>query len=190
MNLRLRYSVLATLAFCVTSSAVVRAQDITRESPFGGSATAPAAAPTENAPLELRGIVATTSGYLYGIFDPTKRLSSWVRMNDSGADFVVRAHDESADTITVEFQGRSMTLGLKAAKVESLGPAPVPMQPGPRSNGAAPVALNPSPADEARRLEGVAAEVRRRRMLRQQAAQQAAAQNQAGASQPGNGQPR
>ena len=180
MNLPPRLPLLALAALSVASSTAVCAQGITRESPFGGTSAAPAAAPTENAPLELRGIVATTAGYMYGIFDPSKRLSSWVRMNDSGSDFVVRSHDEKNETITVEYQGRTLTLGLKAAKVESLGPAPNPMMQAnlPRPANA-PVAMNPSPADEARRLEGVAAEVRRRRMLRQQAAQQAA-QNQQG----------
>lgn len=152
-------------------------------SPFQpeGTPTAPVMIQTEGAPLELRGIVSTKSGYLYGIFDPTKRQSAWVHMNEAGNDFAVRSHDTNSDTVTVEYQGRTMTLALKAAKVESMAPLPNPAQvaiqrgPNPMPNQSMPPQqppqLNPSAADEARRLEGVAAEVRRRRMLRQAAAQ-------------------
>jgi hypothetical protein len=165
---------LTTWAVAVFAS-VGRGQELADRSPFLPEGGTVAAAPTENAPLELRGIVETSGGYLYGIFDPGKRQSSWVRLNDGG-DFAVRSHDVQNDTITVEYQGRSLTLALKAAKVESIGPAPNPVQvnaPRPGFPGG-PVVINPTPADEARRLEGVAAEVRRRRMLRQAAAQQAA----------------
>lgn len=142
-------------------------------SPFmpegGGSATA---APTENAPLELRGIVSTKGGYLFGLYDPTKRQSLWVRQNEPGAEFTVRSHDVSSDTVTVDYQGRTLTLALKSAKVESLGPVPNPSManmPRPPMQNQPQMGMTPSAADEARRLEGVAAEVRRRRMLRQAA---------------------
>lgn len=143
-------------------------------SPFMPEGGAVVAAPTENAPLELRGIVATKSGYMFGIFDPTKRQSFWVRPNEQGSDFVIRNHDVQNETVTVNYQGRSLTLAMKAAKVESMGPVPSPLVANmqrPAGPNQPPVALNPTPADEARRLEGVAAEVRRRRMLRQAAAQ-------------------
>jgi len=159
------------------------AQTPVSRSPFQpeGAPTTPVVVQSEGAPLELRGIVSTKSGYLYGIFDPTKRQSAWVHLNDTGNDFTVRSHDVNSETVTVEYQGRTMTLGLKAAKVESMGPLPSPAQvniqrgPNPMPNQPMPPqqppAINPSAADEARRLEGVAAEVRRRRMLRQAAAQ-------------------
>lgn len=159
-------------------------------SPFmaQGTNASAAAAPTENAPLELRGIVSTKQGYIFGLYDPSKRQSMWVRQNDPGADFTVRSHDVANDTVNVEYQGRTMTLALKAAKVESLGPVPNPAQvvmqrPGGQNPqqqpGQPPMpAMNPSAAQEAARLEGVAAEVRRRRMLRQQASQPGAQPNQ------------
>jgi hypothetical protein len=173
----------ALIAGIFVCGSALQAQNVTSRSPFmpeGGAA--PGAVPTENNPLELRGIVATKNGYLYGIFDPTKRQSYWVRANESGAEFVVRGHDIQNETVSVDFQGRSMTLALKAAKVESLGPVPNPAIANVQNPAAVsrvppnmpPVALNPTPADEARRLESVAAEVRRRRMLRQAASQQGA----------------
>lgn len=172
---------IAALVGGIVGTSSTGAQTLTSRSPFmpEGTPAAPVA-PTENAPLELRGIVSTKAGYLYGIFDPTKRQSVWVRKDEPGADFSVRAHDEANDTVTVEYQGRTMTLGLKAAKVESMGPVPNPAQmmvqrpnqPQPNMPPMpVPPPANASAADEARRLEGVAAEVRRRRMLRQAAAQ-------------------
>jgi hypothetical protein len=94
---------------------------------------------------------------------------------------VVKQHDAAQDTLTIEHQGRPHTLALRRAKVVSAGSAPAmmpqpPMAPPPPSNVAPAVTqsvvLNPSPADEQRRLEAVAAEVARRRALREQATQQ------------------
>lgn len=138
--------------------------------PEGGAGTA--VAPTDNAPLELRGIVSTKSGYIFGVYDPSKRQSFWVRQNDPNSDFIVRNHDVANDTITLDFQGRSLTLQLKAAKVESAGPVPNPAQvavnrPGNNMPMPQPPAMTPTAAAEAARLEAVAAEVRRRRMMRQ-----------------------
>lgn len=171
----------------------VAAQSVNTQSPFMPEGSAATATPTENAPLELRGIVATKSGTLFALYDPTKRQSVWVGLNEQGSDYVVKSYDANNDMVTVEYQGRSLTLPMKASKVESLGPiaaAPVPMpnmlrpgQPGP--------GMSPSPADEARRLESVAAEVRRRRMMRQAAQSNQQQQRPAAPAQsaPGAGQP-
>jgi hypothetical protein len=167
--------VLSALVVGVSLAATPHLSAQSSHSPFMPEGGVAVATPTENAPLELRGIVATKNGYMFGIFDPTKRQSFWVRPNEQGSDFVVRNHDVQNDTVTVDYQGRSLTLAMKAAKVESMGPVPSPVIANvqrPAGPNQPPVALNPTPADEARRLEGVAAEVRRRRMLRQAAAQQ------------------
>lgn len=143
-------------------------------SPFlpPASANAPAAATTD-APLELRGIMADGDDYMFSVFDSAKKTSAWSRLNETGRGFVVKSFDAAHDTVTVENQGRTLTLALKAAKVAS-APAvsfhPQQQQPTPVGG---PVVLNPTPADEQRRLEAVAAEVRRRRALREQAAQAA-----------------
>ncbi|PTY08826.1 hypothetical protein DB347_04445 [Opitutaceae bacterium EW11] len=149
------------------------AQTLSTRSPFMPEGAAAAGVPTDNAPLELRGIVATKDGYLFGLFDPSKKQSTWARLNEPGANFVVRSHDVANETVNVEYQGRTLTLALKTAKVESMGVLPNPALANmPRPPNQPTAILNPSAADEARRLEGVAAEVRRRRMLRQAAAQQ------------------
>ncbi len=157
----------------VGSAALAKAQPpASSRSPFvpdGAGATA--GAPTENAPLEYRGMVSTKSGYMFALYDPSKHQSVWARLNEPGADFVVRTNDVNNDSITVDYQGRTLTLALKEAKVETMT-AMAPVMAPPNQNGMRPPPNmnNPSnPAEEARRLEAVAAEVRRRRMLRAQA---------------------
>jgi hypothetical protein len=74
----------------------------------------------------------------------------------------------------VEYQGRTLRLVLKAAKVASAGPV-MGVVAGNPSAVTQSVVLNPTPADEQRRLDAVAAEVRRRRQEREKAAQEAQA---------------
>lgn len=135
---------------------------------------------TETA-LELRGIMGADDELMFSIYDPTKHMSAWKRLNEPGHEFVVRSYDASRDAVTVDYQGRSLTLALKTAKVAS-APAGAPSMAGgaPQPLGG-PVVLNPTPADEQRRLEAIAAEVNRRRMIRQQALQA----SRAAAGQPG-----
>jgi hypothetical protein len=147
-------------------------------SPFMPAGGAPQvdAAPTQDAQLELRGIMASGDVTMFSIYDSTRRTSYWIRLNDAGHEFVVRNYDAGRDVVTVEYQGRTLTLGLKTAKVAS-APVTQPMPPMSQPQGqqqppiGGPVVLNPTPADEQRRLEAIAAEVNRRRMVRQQAMQ-------------------
>lgn len=123
--------------------------------------------------------MAVGDSYMFSIYDSTHKSSSWARLNENGHGFVVRSHDATRDSVTVDYQGRTLTLALRTAKVASAPvnipqPAAAPTAPapaqGPQPIGG-PVVLNPSPADEQRRLEAIAAEVNRRRMIRQQALQ-------------------
>lgn len=143
---------------------------LARKSPFMPPATSAAAAPTENSPLELRGVLGTGADALFNIYDPSRKRSAWVKANEAdGREFVVRSFDQGGQTVQVEHGGRTLTLKLAEAKIVPMAvnaaPMPVPGAP-------APAVVNPTPADEARRLESVAAEVRRRRALRAAAAQQ------------------
>ncbi|HRE08129.1 MAG TPA: hypothetical protein PKX00_21100 [Opitutaceae bacterium] len=136
---------------------------------------ATATAPTESAPIEFRGVFVTGSRQQFSFFDPGKRQSFWVGLNEAGADYRVTRYEADTETATVEGGGRTLTLTLHKVKIAS-APAPANVPPAPAANfGAAqpavappPVVLNPTPADEAKRLEAIAAEVRRRRALRQQ----------------------
>jgi len=148
--------------------------DLAPVSPFlAPNAAAAGAAAGPSSPIELRGLMPTPNGLAFCIFDTAKKKSVWIGMNETGHDFVVRSASPESDTISVDYQGKSMKLTLKAAKVDSAGAASLgpPSAPAPGLPGR--VALNPNPADEQKRLDAVAQEVRRRRQEREKAAQEA-----------------
>ena len=149
---------------------------ISTESPFLPKNGQAMAAPTENTPIELRGVMATPDGLRFAIYEPALQKGSWVKANETGFGFVVRSYDAGKSAVTVDYQGRPQTLTLKEARFDGTV-APAPMMPGApgqvrpaAGTGGAP-AITANPAEEAKRLEQVANEVRRRRAARQAATQ-------------------
>ncbi len=131
---------------------------------------------TENAPLQFVGQLGEGEGAMYSVFNPATRRAVWLRVGEETETFSLQGYDADAETVRVVQGGQLLTLRLEAAKVAAGGGAvaagPLPVAGGNALTNS--VRVNPTPADEARRLEAVAAEVRRRRALRQQAAEQAA----------------
>jgi len=173
------------IASVVLATVVSTEAQLASKSPFlppqsAGAGNTPAA----DAPLEFGGYLDTGEGRLYRISvkDPAHKAAIWVKLNERNPDLdvIVKQHDDDQQTLTVEHQGKTLTLAEKKAKVVSSGSGAPPMPPPPRPPQNVPpavtqaVVLNPTPADEQRRLEAVAAEVARRRALREQAAQQVA----------------
>jgi hypothetical protein len=173
-------------------------------SPFmPAAAAASAAAPTAGAPLEYRASMDVGDGVQFRLYDPAKKAGVWVRSNERNPEFdvLVKKHDEEQKTLTIEHQGKTLTLAMRVAKVVSAGSAAHMMPPPPAVAPAPPstvapavtqsVVLNPTPADEQRRLEAVAAEVARRRAMREQATQQISQGVRPGTTfpTPGTGQP-
>jgi hypothetical protein len=160
----------AALLFGIALVARAGAQDAD-SSPFlpNPAAGGAAGAAAENEPLELHGIMPTADGLRFCIFDAAKKTSRWVGLNDAagGAPYVVKSADPDRDTVTVLNGGRLMTLSLRKPKVQSFAAG------NPAILGALPpgvsTVLNPTPADEQRRLQAIAAEVRRRRLAREAA---------------------
>ncbi len=165
-------------AVCV-APAVSRAQPISTQSPFLPRVGTPINATNDNTPVELRGILAGDAGPLFGLYDPVRKQGGWLKLNEQGREFpaIIKNYDAASESVTVEYQGRMMSINLKktvridAAPVVAAAtpPRPLPGQP--------PVVQGSSPED-ARRLEAVAAEVARRRQARQAAAAAAAHQQQ------------
>jgi hypothetical protein len=131
--------------------------------------------------IEYRGLMSTAHGTLYLLYDPVKKVSVWVHANEAGSPYLVRPLDPAQGKISVRVNGQVLSLTLKEAKVVGSAPginlamsAPVPSAANPAgpAPGVAPIVLNPTAADEQRRLQMVADEVRRRRLAREQAAQQ------------------
>jgi hypothetical protein len=152
--------------------------DLAPSSPFmpANAAAAGGGQGGPSGPIELRGVMASSSGDSYCIYDTAKKKDFWVGLNETGHDFVVKSADPGTDSVTVDYQGRTMHLTLRASKVASAGPAAVAGAAGgqpPNAALASTVVLNPTPADEQRRLDAVAQEVRRRRLERERAASEA-----------------
>ena len=150
-------------------------------SPFQAPPGSGANQPTPGAPLEYRGYIETPEGTQYRVYDPARKAGAWVKLNQKNLDLdvVAKKFDDDRNTLTIEHQGKTLTLAERESRVVSSGAAvqamPQPVAPAPPPMPAAvtqSVVVNPTPADEQRRLEAVAAEVARRRALREQATQQ------------------
>lgn len=163
----------SVLQFLLASVVVSPAFAAASRSPFVPHGQPDAVAPTENAPLELRGILQDNGETLFNVFNPAGRQSFWVKLNEPGQNFSVTSYDGS-DSVSLSYQGRTLNLALQKARIAPLAaPAPLPVPaPAPAAaqagRPAAPQVpvLNPTAADDATRLESIAAEVRRRRLLR------------------------
>jgi hypothetical protein len=151
------------------------AQELAADSPFLPGASA-VEGPTENAPLELRGIVGTGATRLFNLFDPSTKQSRWVGLDEPGHSFTVKAHDEASDAVTIDYAGRVLSLRLPESRITPLALAALPA-PGTGNNRGrrpdnadnavgAPSAPRELTPEEAKRLENVATEVARRRALR------------------------
>jgi hypothetical protein len=162
------------------------------DSPFLPAAADGGPGKPADAPLELRGVLNMGGEMRFNIVDASTKKGTWVELNQPG-DFRVVSYEKSGDTdtVTVEQGGRSLRLELlrpktgKAAPAKAPGAATAVAQQGPVT----PVVLNPTPADQARALEDTIAEVRRRRLLRQQPQQPGAVPGQPQPANPQAGRP-
>ena len=171
------------VAIAVLGVAGRASAQLASKSPFMAPQAAATNAPTAGAPLQYIGYMDTHEGRQFREFDPAKKTGAWVRLNEKNSelDVLAKQHDESQkpSTLVIEYQGKTITLAEREAKIVSSGSAGQVMPP-PQAMPVAnvppavtqAVVLNPTPADEQRRLEAVAAEVARRRALREQATQQ------------------
>lgn len=165
----------------LVGAVTVRAQ-LSSHSPFLPPQSNAPAAPAQNAPLEFGGYFVGPEGPMFRVKDATTKAGVFLKLNerDNGLRVVVKSHDPQSNTLTVEQDGRTLVLEERKSKIVSSGSAaamPQPAMPMPANMpNVAPavtqsVVVNPTPADEQKRLEAVAAEVARRRALREQAQQ-------------------
>jgi VCBS repeat-containing protein len=163
-----------TLRALIMACAVVarvHAVDLASESPFAPvSSNADPNATPANSPLQLHGILSTPDGYKFNLCDQAGHVNVWIGLNSTEQpSFVVRSYDGAHHRVTVQYQGRELTLTLEQPKN-----TPMPMQP-PQAMGPPPMmqpgagAIN---ADEQLRLERLNQEIKRRRALRAAAQQQ------------------
>jgi hypothetical protein len=71
--------------------------------------------------LELRGIMSSDAGLEYCIYDRTKKSSTWVQRDEPGFDFIVKSGNSLDESVILDYQGRTLKLVLRYAKVSSSG---------------------------------------------------------------------
>lgn len=166
-------AVLAVSALAQTPAAP-SLQNLVQNTPFG---TAVVAGPAGAAagPLEFRGTFVDRGERFFSILDTASRRAEWVGLRESGHAYAVKAYDPETETVTLDYQGRSLSLKLRTARVTAMA-LPPPQAAGPQPGVAIATGLQAGPAvvpapsaTEAQRLAQVAEEIRRRRALRQQA---------------------
>jgi hypothetical protein len=136
-------------------------QTLVDRSPFGQAPRADITVAPEQSQLEFRGYVREGGALRFSVFDLSANRGYWIAEGESDQPISVRAFDAAASSLQVDHQGRPITLTLKQSSIQSSAPGVtnVPMPRGMDPN-------NLTDSDSARRMEAVAAEVRRRRALR------------------------
>lgn len=169
------------LGLLLVMTAVARADaDLALPSPFLPAGGAPSTAAATNGPIEYHGYMVTSDGERFSIYNTAKKTATWVGLNERGNPFVVRLHrlvGGSTDQITVDYQGGPVVLALKEAKIVSVAVPAVPAFGSPQRilpGGVTAPAVQGTPSNlpAGASLDEWAAEVQRRRLLRQQPAAQ------------------
>ncbi len=157
------------LAMLTSGVSIAQGVTITSRSPFLPAA-GQEAAPTEMqqpSKIEWCGVMEINGELFFGLSEPEKQRSAWVKQDEAGQSYFVRSYSPAGPTLTIEHQGRNQTLRLKEPKVGALPPGSFPAMPAPMiGNNGVPPSFNGQEGDEAKRLAAVAAEVRRRREQR------------------------
>lgn len=166
MNGRVALALVLVLPLEAAETAAPSLDGLVKNSPFSPAAAGTTSATAETM-LEFRGVLVDRGETFFSLYDPASRASMWVGLKEPGNPFVVQSYDADKAVATVEFQGRTLTLALKQAKV-AVGAAAPTVAPGAT---APPNAAPRAQTDEASRLAAVADEIRRRRALRAQAVQ-------------------
>src|ERR1051326_5280548 len=110
----------------VAAAGHAKAQLVT-SSPFLPPASSGAGMPTQNAPLQYVGFIETPEeGVKYSVYDQAKKAGAWGKLNERDTTFGVVAKQFDADhkTLTVEQDGRTLTLAERESKIASSGPMP------------------------------------------------------------------
>lgn len=171
MRLLSLLAILAVPALAQTSAPSL--QNLVQNPPFGAVAAAGAPA-GGGAPLEFRGTFVDGGERFFSILDIGARRAEWVALNEGGHAFQVKSYDPGTETVVLDYQGRTMSLKLRTARITAMAVPPPPAA-GAQSPAPGPATATVAPAPsttEAQRLAQVAEEIRRRRALRQQAQQQ------------------
>lgn len=177
MNSPRRRFVRLFAAVCLGASGGVAVAQTLRNpfSPPPAAAAPAAAAPVQNSELQFCGFFGTGVSARFCLFNLSTGRTRWLALGQAADDFTIESFDRDNKVVRVVQGGRTLDLHLQAASIAATAPRTAPTGPVPTAAANSQelvnsVRVNPTPADERRRLEAVAAEVRRRRALRQAAA--------------------
>jgi len=148
-------------------------------SPFGSAKSGVAAGNSGNEPFEFRAVLEENNSKFFSIYDTNTHRSTWVELNDPVNGFSVKGYDAAKESITVDYQGKALTLAIKRAPAATQvfqPPAPqMPSQPGPNGVVQQPAIGQPGQVQPAapsavdqQRIQQIQEEIRRRRALRSQ----------------------
>jgi hypothetical protein len=159
------------LTILILFSAAQASGQLASRSPFLPSeaevaATAPAPA------LEFSGHIELAGGPQFRVIDPTRKTSSWVRLNQPDAELglVAKRYDAEGDLLFVEQQGRTLTLPLKQSKIRntSMTSAALPNLTVPNIDRGLRPSAGAAMTEAQKQLEVLAAAVAQRRAARAQ----------------------
>lgn len=163
-------------ADAVTAPAKMDLSGLVNNSPFGTLRSGPGGNNAATEPFEFRSVLEESNNkFLFSIFETATKRSNWVELNDPLNGFSVKSYDAGKQTITVDYQGKAMTLAIKQAPAVAqvyqapspqVGPVPVMQNSGNPSVQAGPAM--PTAIDQ-QRIQQIQEEIRRRRALRNQA---------------------
>ncbi|HEY4245443.1 MAG TPA: hypothetical protein VGM64_01240 [Lacunisphaera sp.] len=148
---------------------------LVNNSPFGTLRSGGAGGNASTEPFEFRAILEENNNKFFSIYETATRRSNWVELNDPVNGFSIKSYDAGKQAITVDYQGKAMTLAIKQAPAVAqvyqapppqTGPVPVMQTPGNPSLQAGPTM--PTAIDQ-QRIQQIQEEIRRRRALRNQA---------------------
>lgn len=168
--MKLRFSTYLILAWLgVSGSSGMDLSNLTERSPFAPAGAGRVSSTAEEvSQLEFRSIASDQAGMMFSVFDVSANRGRWLRLGENGST-MVKSFDAAQNEISVEHQGKVISLKLKRATIQagaampSAGVPAMPSIPGGVVNNGSTATAAPT---DSRRLEAVAAEVRRRRALR------------------------
>lgn len=142
-------------------------------SPFGTGKAGALSTNASGEAFEFRAVLEEGGSKFFSIYETSTRKSNWVELNDPVNGFSVKTYDAAKESITLDYQGRSLTLAIKRAPAvaQVMQPQPPQLQPG--TNGGMPTIANPATsgvptAIDQQRIQQIQEEIRRRRALRSQ----------------------
>jgi hypothetical protein len=115
----IRNTLFVVIGLGTALGAVADPELLVLDSPFG-SAAAHGPPGLRPAPYELRGIMATPDGVRYLIYFTARKSSVWAAVREPGNPFLITSANPDSDEVTLDENGRTLTLNLRESHVAAL----------------------------------------------------------------------